>query len=164
QSAPVVTVPGPLSVEASGPTGAPVTFAASGRDLVSGSLTPVCRMTTGLGLPTPVVSGAVFPIGDSLVTCTATDAAGNAGSASVSVTVHDTTPPALTLPGPVTASGDITDSAVVTFAASAADAVSGAVSVACTPPSGSQFAVGITTVSCLARDAAGNASQGTFTV
>jgi hypothetical protein len=34
----------------------------------------------------------------------------------------------------------------------------------CTPPSGSVFPIGITTVTCVASDACGNSSQCTFTV
>ena len=45
----------------------------------------------------------------------------------------------------------------------ATDAV-GVTSVVCAPPSGSTFALGSTTVTCTARDAAGNASAKTFTV
>ena len=44
--------------------------------------------------PSPVVScvppsGSVFPLGDTLVTCTATDAEGNQSSCSFTVSVHD---------------------------------------------------------------------------
>ena len=33
-------------------------------------------------------SGSVFPLGDTIVTCTATDGAGNIGTASFTITVH----------------------------------------------------------------------------
>jgi len=50
------------------------------------------------------------------------------------------------------------------FTATATDQVDGAVPVACTPPSGSTFALGATTVNCSATDAAGNTAAGSFTV
>jgi hypothetical protein len=53
--------------------------------------------------------------------------------------------------------------ALVAFDASAADLV-GVTSLMCTPASGSRFAIGSTTVDCVARDAAGNAGHGTFVV
>ena len=40
------------------------------------------------------MSGATFPLGTTTVTCTATDAHGNTATGSLTVTVHDTTPPA----------------------------------------------------------------------
>jgi Ca2+-binding RTX toxin-like protein len=112
----------------------------------------------------PIAPGAVFPIGDNLVACTAIDRAGNAGSALFVVTVRDTTRPVLTLPGPITAVADATDTAVVTFVAGAADTVSGTLPADCQPASGEQFLLGTTTVTCTARDAAGNTATGSFTV
>jgi HYR domain-containing protein len=98
------------------------------------------------------------------VTCTSTDTHGNLGSATFTVTVVDTTPPALTLPPTITALPASAAGAAVTFAASAADLVSGAVAVTCAPASGSIFAIGTTTVACSARDTHGNVATGTFTV
>ncbi len=54
--------------------------------------------------------------------------------------------------------------AIVSFAASASDAADGSVAVACTPASGSMFAIGVTTVTCAAADAAGNSASRAFTV
>jgi hypothetical protein len=52
----------------------------------------------------------------------------------------------------------------VTFAATATDKVGGAIAPICAPASGTAFAVGTTTVTCTATDAAGNAATGNFTV
>jgi Ca2+-binding RTX toxin-like protein len=162
---PTVTVPGTILLEATGPAGAAATFVTGAKDLVSkGNLVPTCMRTTGFGLPTPVASGAVFPIGDSLVTCAASDEAGNAGEASFLVVVRDTTAPALTLPAPITVTADGTGTALVTFSTSATDIVSGPVPVVCDPASGDRFLVGTTTVNCFARDAAANEGRGSFTV
>jgi hypothetical protein len=52
----------------------------------------------------------------------------------------------------------------VTFIATASDLVDGAIPALCTPPSGSTFPIGNTSVNCHATDAAGNTGNGSFTV
>jgi len=76
----------------------------------------------------------------------------------------DTTPPVVTVPGPITNEATSPDGALVTFNATAEDAIDGPVDVTCTPPSGSTFPIGTTSVSCSATDAAGNKSTETFSV
>jgi len=150
---PIVTPPANLVLEATGPAGATATFGAVATDLVDGPVTPTC-------LP---ASGGTFPLGATTVTCAATDARGNKGNAQFTVTVVDTTPPALSLPtllsqeatGPHTA---------VTWTATATDLVSGPVEVDCDPGSGAAFGVGTTTITCWARDGAGNLASGSFSV
>jgi hypothetical protein len=153
---PAVTVPANETAEATGSTGASVSYgAATATDLVSGSLAANCAPA----------SGSTFPLGSTTVTCTATDAAGNTGSGSFSVTVVDTTPPAVTVPANVTTAATSPAGATVAYgAASATDLVDGALTPACAPASGSTFAVGATTVTCSATDAAGNTGSNTFTV
>ena len=84
-TAPVLTVPSAMTVEATGPSGASVTFAVTATDNVDGPVTAVC---------TPA-SGSTFPIATTTVNCSAIDAAGNTrtGSFLVTVTFTDTTPP-----------------------------------------------------------------------
>ena len=79
---PVVTV-NDQTVEATSPAGAVINYPATAVDNVDGPLTPTC-------VPPP---GTTFPLGGTLVTCTATDAAGNVGSDTATMTVVDTTPP-----------------------------------------------------------------------
>jgi hypothetical protein len=74
---PVVTVPADLTATASTKDGALVSFTASATDDVDGALTPTC-------VP---ASGSLFAPGSTVVQCSATDAAGNAGTASFSVSV-----------------------------------------------------------------------------
>jgi hypothetical protein len=74
---PVVTVPANITVPATGPDGAVVTFAVSANDETDGVLTPTCDRP----------SGSIFPVGTTTVTCSATDAALNTGTASFTVTV-----------------------------------------------------------------------------
>jgi hypothetical protein len=151
---PVLTLPQPIAVEATGPDGAAVSFDVSASDAEDGTLAASC---------TPA-SGSVFPLGTTPVDCSATDAGGERASGSFIVTVRDTTPPALHVPAALDLDGTSPAGATVTFDATAADLVDGPVPVACTPPSGSLFASGTTSVDCTATDAHGNAAGGTFTV
>src|SRR5947208_15392149 len=54
--------------------------------------------------------------------------------------------------------------AVATFSASATDIVSGSLKTSCSPPSGTTFPLGITSVKCIATDAAGNIGSAFSTV
>lgn len=76
----------------------------------------------------------------------------------------DTTPPVITVPPSVVADATGPAGAVVPYSALAWDDVDGPVDVACTPPSGSIFAIGRTTVTCEASDAAGNEAIASFDV
>jgi hypothetical protein len=151
---PTVTVPALIEKEATGPGGAAVSYTATATDTVSGSLTPTC-------LPP---SGSTFGITTTNVTCTATDAAGNTGSATFDVTVGDATQPVVTVPDPIETDATGPDGAVVTFTATASDTVSGSLTATCTPASGSTFGFTTTSVTCTATDAAGNTGTGSFTV
>jgi hypothetical protein len=139
--------------EATGPGGAAVSFPASAKDLVDGTLPVTCSAQ----------SGDTFPLGTTTVSCSATDKAGNKASDSFTVTVVDTTPPVLTL-ADTTVEATGPDGALVTYSATAKDAVDGAVPVSCTPASGTRFALGTTPVSCSASDSRHNFSRDGFDV
>jgi len=109
-------------------------------------------------------SGSVFNIGNTGVSCSAQDAAGNGNSASFTVSVVDTTAPALTLPANIVDEATSPEGRVVSYSATATDTVSGSVAIDCSPAPGSNFAVGETVATCAAVDAAGNVASGTFTV
>lgn len=143
-------LPGNIVAEATSADGAAVTFAVTATDNAAVSCTPA--------------SGAVFKFGTTTVNCTARDASGNITSGSFTVTVRDTQPPALKLPGDLTVEANTRGGATVTYAVSASDAVDGETPVRCTPASGTTFKVGTATVSCTARDAAGNVANGGFRV
>jgi len=151
---PNITVPGNMTVEATGPSGAVVNFTATATDSVDPSVLPVC-------VPP---SGSTFPLGTTNVTCTATDDAGNSRTGNFNVTVVDTTPPALTLPANITEEATGPSGKVVTFSATATDLVDGARPVTCVPPSGSTFPIATTTVNCSASDTRGNTANSSFTV
>jgi hypothetical protein len=156
---PAVTPPADVVAEATGPTGAAVTFGgATAADDVDGTDPVSCSGPGGL------VSGSVFPLGATTVTCTARDAAGNVGSATFTVTVVDTTPPVLTVPGSVSADATGPGGAALSYGTTASDLVDGVIVPVCSPPSGSTFPIGDTAVTCTATDAHGNAATAGFTV
>lgn len=66
-------------------------------------------------------SGTVFAIGTTVVTCTATDSASNASTATFDVVVQDTTAPSISLTAP--ADGATASTSAVTVSASGSDAV-----------------------------------------
>jgi fibronectin type 3 domain-containing protein len=77
-SPPAITVPADITVPATSPAGAAVTFTTSALDVIDG-----VRPTTN----TPA-SGSVFPVGTTVVTTTASDTKGNTTSRTFSVTVQ----------------------------------------------------------------------------
>ncbi|CAE7232588.1 unnamed protein product, partial [Symbiodinium sp. CCMP2592] len=113
-------------------------------------------------------SGSSFPIGDTTVTCTATDVAGNTGSASLRVWVQDLNPvpPVFdVVPNDVSVSTDQGQcGAVVNFTVPTATDDCPGVQVSCSPESGSTFSVGTTTVTCTATDAGGSTASAEFDV
>ena len=108
------------------PDGAVVDLEATARDAVDGDRPVIC-------VP---ASGSTFPLGETTVTCESFDSRDNRGVTEVTVTVGDTTAPALTLVDVVAeATGPL--GAEVTYVATAVDVVDGDVDVTCDPPSGS---------------------------
>lgn len=153
--APSITAPASLTAEATSPGGAIVTFTATANDNRDGTVAVTCAPA----------SGATFPLGTTRVGCTASDAAGNTAHHEIAVTVTpDTVAPIVTVPAPITMSVPPTTDAVVTFTASATDNLQGAIGASCLPASGSAFPIGVTTVTCAATDAFGNAGSAAFTV
>jgi hypothetical protein len=74
---PVLSVPANVTVTATSSAGAAVSFAASANDACVGSVTPSCLPASGSG----------FPIGVTMVTCTANDGHGNSSTNSFTITV-----------------------------------------------------------------------------
>ncbi|MCK6546929.1 PxKF domain-containing protein [Myxococcota bacterium] len=151
---PVINVPADLTVEAAGAHGAYVEYLVTAVDGLDGEVVADCA-------PAPFT---VFPLGATVVTCTASDAAENTASATFVVNVVDTTAPELSLPDPIDTIASSSLGDVVTYVAAASDVVSGSVDVSCTPASGSVFAPGTTIVACSATDGAGNTASGSFAV
>ena len=63
----------------------------------------------------------MFPVGVTTVTCNATDAEDNTGTATFTVTVHDTTAPVVTPPANVTVEATSGAGAVASFSAGFGD-------------------------------------------
>lgn len=76
----------------------------------------------------------------------------------------DRTAPTLQVPPPIEVLATSPNGATVNYQVSATDNLDPAPTVTCSPPSGSVFPIGVTTVSCTASDAAGNTTQKSFTV
>lgn len=150
----MIHVPADITAEAEGAFGAVVMFTVT---------------ADGTSDPNPVIScnpasGSAFALGTTTVSCVASDKFGNQASDDLTITVVDTTPPQLTIPDQIVVNADGPDGATVTFEATAYDAVAGDTDVTCTPPSGSRFPVGTTTVECRTHDGFGNSSGGAFDV
>jgi hypothetical protein len=169
---PTLTVPSlPVVVEAATALGGPASFAVSAFDAVSRAVTPVCTVPSGVTGRTVVTSGSSFAMGTNTVTCTATDAAGNAATGSFTVVVRDTTVPFISVPATIYAEAGADKTAIVTYPAVTAtdlpakpgDPVS-SLAVACSPASGSRFRFGTTAVTCIARDSVGNQASKSFNV
>lgn len=153
-TAPVLAPVTDRQAEATGPSGAEVTYAVSATD----DTDPAPRVTCS------PASGSTFAIGITPVTCTATDETGNAGETTFNVQVTDSTAPVLNLPDPVSVDSTSPSGTSVQFSASATDLVDGHVTPSCQPASGTTFTTGNTKVTCTANDAAGNSAEGSFTV
>ncbi len=141
---PVLTLPGNITEEATGPNGAAVSFTTSATDEDPASPNVTCDKN----------SGDTFPIGTTTVNCSATDAAGNEATASFTVTVRDTT-----APNNVSFVGGINDGASFLFGdvpAKPTCTADDAVGVDSCVVSGYSTAVGTHTLTATALDAAGN--------
>jgi hypothetical protein len=152
--APELTAPADVTAEQTSADGTAVALGAA-------TATDLCDADLTITNDAP----AVFPLGETLVTWTATDASGNVATATQKVTVVDTTPPTLSVPGNITGvEQTCAGGTYVDFAATATDLCDAAAVVVCDPPSGTEFPLGTTTVTVTATDASGNAATGTFTV
>jgi hypothetical protein len=153
--APTITCPSAVLAEAADSTGAPVRFGAA---IASDTMTVSPPVTYS---HTP---GSTFPLGTTVVTALATDAAGNVASCSFPVTVTDTQAPALTCPMNMGVTATSPSGASVVYPpATVSDGISPA-SVSYSHPSSTLFPMGLTTVTVTAQDRAGNRSSCTFSV
>jgi len=108
-------------------------------------------------------SNTQFALGNTIVTCTATDANGNiAIPTSFVVHVIDTAAPVIDGHLDETVEATSAAGAIVTYTSpTTSDAVDGAGVATCAPASGTFFAFGNTTVTCNATDSNGNAATPT---
>jgi subtilisin family serine protease len=158
-TAPTISgVPSNITQEATGPSGAIVTYTVpTAYDAVDGRVDVKCDPA----------SGSTFALGDTTVTCSATDKAKNTAEKTFRVTVQDTTIPTITVPTSViTAEATSSSGATVDYKdkVSASDIVDGSITPDCSPASGGTFSIGTTEVTCSATDKAGNKATGKFNV
>jgi uncharacterized repeat protein (TIGR01451 family) len=151
-----------LAVKGDAPSSVFQTFAVcAGQAPTAGGCVAVIRLDA---------NGVVIPDGDPTVPTTVrfTGVTGHFSTFAVVIAtpILDTTPPVISnVPTPIVAEATSAAGAGVGYALpTALDDRDGAVAVACAPASGSSFPLGTTTVVCGATDAAGNTSNGSFTV
>ena len=104
-----------------------------------------------------------YPKGNTNVTLTVTDDSSASDSCTAIVTVLDKENPVITCPAPQTLECTGPGGAIATYSASATDNCD-AVTPNCTPPSGSTFPLGTTTLTCNAADTSANSSSCTSSV
>ena len=156
---PALTLPADISVQATSISGAVVTYSATAVDLIDGAIAPSC-------VP---VSGSTFPIGTTMVSCTAQDAHHNVASGQFRVTVNTAaTPPLVKVTGVVDGAnytlGAVPAAACSTTATSSPVAVNASLSLT----GGTANRVGTFTATCSgAKDVMGNVAppvSATYTV
>jgi len=112
----------------------------------------------------PVTSDAlaVYPLGKTTVTFTATDDTGNTATVQTVIKIVDTIPPTLTPPNDVTVEQETQAGTEVVLAATAEDICDSDVTITSDAPT--IFPLGATLVTFIATDDSGNFSTGTTTV
>jgi predicted extracellular nuclease len=152
--APVVSCPGTINVNNNAnQCGANVTFSAS----ATGSPAP--------SIVYSIPSGSFFPVGNTLVSATATNSCGT-DVCNFTVTVTDNQAPSISCPSTINVNATSGSGAVVTYVAPVgSDNCPGAVTIRTAGfASGSTFPIGSTTVTHQVTDAGGLTAQCSFTV
>lgn len=167
---PVITLPGAIvtAVADRGKPSTAVTFAVSAVDPdgIEPSPGPLARpeFFAGVEVDCAPASGSTFGIGDTTVSCTATDVDDNTATAEFIVRVGDEEDPAIVSPGDQTVRSAGPGARPLTYRMPTASDNSLSVAVVCDPASGTPFTVGATTVVCAASDPSGNTSTTSFVV
>ncbi len=147
-TSPNLTVPGSVTAECQGPAGTSV-------NIGTATASDVCD-------PNPVITNnapSAFPMGETIVTWTATDASGNSTTGIQKVIVQDTTSPNLTVPGSVTADCAGSGGTSVNIGTATASDICDPNPVI-TNNAPSAFPMGETIVTWKATDASGNSTTG----
>jgi len=150
----------PLAVKCSAPTasspnGNPVSVQVT--TAVVGGAAPVTTTCSP-------ASGSLFPVGSTTITCTAVDASKTTASCSTVVVVTGpaaapTPAPAPTITCPQPTGNSTPNKAIPLTFAPTVSGGAGSLNVTCTPPSGSLFSAGTTTISCSVTDAQGRTAS-----
>ncbi|HEV8199948.1 MAG TPA: membrane dipeptidase, partial [Candidatus Polarisedimenticolia bacterium] len=142
---PSVACQAPLTLECTGSQSAAGSVSATASDTCAGTLTPTC--------PQP---GTSYPLGTTTVSCNATDPSSNTGSCATSVTVRDTTAPAISCPAPSVLECTGSNGARATVMATGSDVCWGTLTPACSNTGTNAFyPLGTTAIQCSESDGAG---------
>ncbi|MCP3976451.1 MAG: DUF5011 domain-containing protein, partial [bacterium] len=148
-TAPAITAPDDITIECTSPSGESV-------NLGTPVVTDAQDNNPGVSNDAP----ATFPLGTTIVTWTATDSSGNQATAMQSVTITDTTAPAITAPDDITIECTSPSGENVSLGTPVVtDACDNNPSVSDDAPA--TFPLGTTTVTWTATDASGNSAQDT---
>jgi len=153
---PQLFLPGNISREGDTIGGAVISYQVSATDAEDGLIPVDCAPR----------SGSLFSVDSTSVNCSATDSQGAKTNNSFTIEVKDTTPPTIASHEPVNVQATSDSGAIVTYTnPTASDIVDGTITPICSPPSGGQFRIGDTTITCTASDSHGNpATPATFVV
>lgn len=135
------SIDGPADIVSESPV---VTWSITATDAIDPNPTIVCSPPSGTSFPADTIR----------VDCYAYDFHNNFAFHSFNVTVTNGLP-VVTVPDNINAEATSPDGAVVTFTATASPGAT----LVCTPPSGSTFPIGTTTVSCTATNPAGSDTE-----
>jgi hypothetical protein len=149
---PVLTVPADVTVEQESLAGTVVPLTASATD--------ICDADVDIISDAP----ATFPLGMTTVTFVATDDSGNTASASMTVTVVDTTPPSVDAGPDITVEQETLAGTEVTLSASVSDICDPSPMIVWSHGPTCVFPLGDTTVTVTATDASGNVGSDTVVV
>ena len=155
---PELTLPADITVAADSASGTVVSFQATAVDVNGFTVFPTCTPETN----------SLFVVGETTVTCSATGVKGTStGTFTVTVEPFATTnlAPVLALPADIRLERELdqrTDGHLQRDGHRRRRRIPPVVT--CVPPSGSQFRVGLTTVTCTATDDQQLSSSGSFTV
>ncbi len=159
QTAPEITAPADGTLAATDATG----LASSDASVQAWFATATATDNVDSSLTITNDAPEVLPIGDTVVTFSVSDAAGNSASATATVTVADLTAPVITAPATITFLGEndglaVSDAQVTDFLASitATDNVDGAIATITNDVPADVLPLGDTTVTFTAVDAVGN--------
>jgi hypothetical protein len=153
---PTINAPADFEVNTDYAEGISVEFDVTATDLIGLSSPASCNME----------SGSMFPLGESVITCTATDTSGNTGIASFKIkVVTDIEPPVINVPSDITVDATSQSGASVEYpTVTATDPFGIMEGPTCDRPSNAFFQVGTTIVKCTAKNNNGFVSETTFSV
>ncbi|XP_071826317.1 uncharacterized protein [Apostichopus japonicus] len=133
-----------------------VDFVASCSDNIDTDIQADCNAT----------SQRKFPVGGTTVTCSCEDSSENTDECYFTITVIDVTPPTATCQENITTDASLQGGTTerVDFVASCSDNIDNDILADCNATSGSEFPVGVTTVTCSCEDLSQNTDKCTFKI